>query len=229
MQGMVFHQYYAFAVWWKAPAWSLTEVGAVRSHHFFQNKLPAHAYNNCTTHQQCFFFIFHCFHQIWFKAKCSQCARPQKEFRSFQYIWPPPCSPQAYKRREWPLLKTHHSRDKRLWRTRRFDLRLLPVHCSPHHFPGLFTGSKPSPSVWRLSSTRLWVLLWFPPTPSLKATEYFLSVGWHHLQEKWICFLLRVSLALSPNPLFSVYLFLRQQGGWPVTGLDLLPITMLTH
>lgn len=141
------------------------------------------------------------------KQKCSQCARPQKEFRSFQYIWPPPCSPQAYKRREWPLLKTHHSRDKRLWRTRRFDLRLLPVQCSPHHFPGLFTGSKPSPSVWRLSSTRLWVLLWFPPTPSLKATEYFLSVGWHHLQEKWICFLLWVSLALSPNPLFSVYLF----------------------
>lgn len=78
MQGMVFHQYYAFAVWWKAAAWSLTEVGAVRSHHFFQNKLTAHTYNNCTTHQQCFFFIFPGFHQIWLKAKCSQCARPQK-------------------------------------------------------------------------------------------------------------------------------------------------------
>lgn len=124
---------------------------------------PTHT-TNCTPHQQCFFFIFHGFHQIWFKAKCSRRARPQKEFRSFQYIWPPPRSPQAYKRREWPLLKTHHSRDKRLWRTRQFDLSLLPVQCSPHHFPGLFTGSKPSPGVWRLSSTRLWVLLWFPPT-----------------------------------------------------------------
>lgn len=31
------------------------------------------------------------------------------------------------------------------------------------------------------------------------------------------------------HPFFFVYLFLRQQGGWPLLSLDLLPETMPTH
>lgn len=30
--------------------------------------------------------LFYGFHQMWFKVKCPQCARLQKEFPSFQYM-----------------------------------------------------------------------------------------------------------------------------------------------
>lgn len=83
MQGTVFHQYYAFAVWWKAPVWRLTEVDAVQSHDFFQNKLTTHTYNQLYHTSAMFlpfsfFFPPHGFHQIWFKAKCPQRARLQR-------------------------------------------------------------------------------------------------------------------------------------------------------
>lgn len=121
--------------------------------------------------------------------KCKATKRaPQLPLR----VWPPLHSPQAYKRRVWPLLKRDHSRDKRLLRTELFDLSWLLAQYHPHHFTGLFIGSKPLPRVSGIPFTRLWVLVWFPPTHTLVESliEYFLSSGCYHWQKSgsYFCF-----------------------------------------
>lgn len=88
MQGTVFHQYYAFAVWWKAPVWRLTEVDAVQSHDFFQNKLTTHTYNQLYHTSAMFlpfFFFFPLMVSIKFGLKLNvPNVQGYKEFPSFQ-------------------------------------------------------------------------------------------------------------------------------------------------
>lgn len=148
---------------------------------------------------------------MWFKAKCPQCARLQKEFPSFMsdFLF---IVPKLIKEGYDPYWRETipETKDTAMW------FKLTSARYSPFHFTALFIGSKPLPTVWAIPFTRLWVLVWFPPTHTLveSLSEYFLSVGCHHRRKSGSIFYVDC-LWLSPLTLHSLRTFFwdRQEVG----------------